>query len=131
MKNLKLTFLFFALTTLLFSCSKDGATGPAGANGATGATGATGNANVQIFTFNVDSSQWIADSANLQWGGLDTLPSTATVTGGVYLYLQDGSFWAALPHVEYGMTTEFEFDPTTKILNIQTADARGQAMISN
>jgi hypothetical protein len=131
MKNFKFTFLIVALATLLFSCAKDGATGPAGTNGATGATGATGNANVEIFTFNIDSAQWLPDSANLQWGVLDTLPASANVTGGVYLYVQDVTFWAALPHVDYGMTTEFEFDPSTKILNIQSADARAQVMIAN
>lgn len=128
MKNLKLTFLTLAFATFLVSCSKDGATGPAGANGA---TGATGNANVEIFTFNVDNSSWIADSANLQWSTDYTLPSSANVSGGVFLYIKDGGNWAALPHVDYGQTFEFGYDPTTRIVEVQSADATAMTMIPN
>src|SRR5258706_1315309 len=116
------------IITIAFASCKKGDTGPAGPNGA---TGATGNANVQSLTFNIDSTQWVADSAGLQWGATYTLPAATNLSGGVFLYVQDDNNWAALPHVDYGITLEFNYDPATKIVEVQSADARASVMIPN
>lgn len=104
---------------------KKGDTGPAGP------AGAAGNANVQTYTYSVTSAQWVADAANLQWSVDYTLPAAAVLTGAVLLFIQDGSNWAALPHVDYGVTFEFGYDPTTKIIEVQSADAKAIKMIPN
>ena len=94
------------------------------------ATG-TNNNTVQTSTFTITAAQWVADSAGLQWGYLYTIPSGSNISGAVLLYLQDGTNWAALPHVDYGWTYEFEYDPTAKIMNVQIADAKASTLIPN
>ncbi len=116
------------IITIAFASCKKGDTGPAGP---TGATGTTGNANVWSSTFNIDSTQWVADSAGLQWGATYQLPAAASVSGGVFLYVQDDNNWAALPHVDYGITLEFNYDPATKIVEVQSADSHASVMIPN
>ena len=123
---MKTKFLLSAMMiTIAFASCKKGDIGPAGP------TGATGNASVQTFTFTIDSTQWDGDTVNLQWGATYTLPASTNVNGGVFLYVQDDNNWAALPHVDYGITTEFAFDPTTKIVEVQEAAATGAFMIPN
>ncbi len=86
---------------------------------------------VQNYTFNIDSIQWEKDTANKQWSAVYTLPASANVSGAVVLYVQDDSNWAALPHVDYGITTEFGFNPVTKVVEVQAADAKAAILIPN
>jgi hypothetical protein len=116
------------IITIAFASCKKGDTGPAGA---TGATGATGNANVQALTFTIDSTAWVADTTSLEWSAEYSLPSATNVSGGVFLYVQDDNNWAALPHVDYGIAVGFAFDPSTKIIEVQEADAAATAMVPN
>lgn len=126
-KSILIAFTVISVMLSVTGCKK-GDTGP---TGPAGAAGAAGNANVQIFTFSVTANQWVADTVNKQWSSDYTLPSTAIVTGAVLLYAQDGSNWAALPHVDYGVTFEFGYDPTTKIIEVQAADATAATMTPN
>jgi len=124
MKKSILAFAIIALILTFNACKK-------GDTGAMGPAGADGNANVKSYTFSLLSTDWVADSANLQWSADHTLPSTIDLSGAVLLYVQDGSNWAALPHVDYGVTFEFGFDPATKIIEIQAADATATTMTAN
>jgi hypothetical protein len=110
---------------LIFNGCKKGDTGPAGP------TGPSGNTNVKAYNFSFTSTYWVADSANLQWGATYTLPSSADLSGAVLLYVKDDNNWAALPHVDYGITFEFGFDPAAKTIEIQAADATVLIMIAN
>ena len=123
-KSILLVFIAFALILTSNGCKK-GDTGPAGP------TGATGNANVQTFNFSVTNASWNADTAGLQWSADYSLPTSANVSGAVLLYVQDGTSWAALPHVDYGVTLEYKFDPTAKSIEVQAADSKATIMIGN
>jgi hypothetical protein len=120
-KTFHLVFIVIAILLTSIGCKK----------GDTGPTGATGNANVQTYTFSVTNSSWVADSAGLQWSTDYTLPSSVNVSGAVLLYVQDSTSWAALPHVDYGVTVEFKYDPSTEIIEVQAADAKAAIMIDN
>ncbi len=71
--NILFTTLIFAGASLLYSCSKDGETGPAGANGTNGingengTNGANGITNVKRFNYTVVLTDWtIVSSSNIQ-----------------------------------------------------------------
>ncbi len=128
-KTILLVFTAAAIILTSNGCKKDDDSNlqPSGNYVTTGSN----NNTVQSFTFDITSAMWSADSANLQWGAPYQLPTSLDMGGAVLLYAQDGSNWAALPHVDYGITYEFGYDPSAKIIEVQAADSRASVMIGN
>lgn len=123
--KIKILTVFTVIAGMLaFTGCKKGDTGPAGP---------PGNANVQAYTFNVYASDWTANNVNKEWYVDLTLPAGADVSGAVLVYLQydSYSYWAALPHVDFGITFEYGFDPSTYVVEVQSQDAAYTSMIPN
>ena len=124
MKKIFLIVFAVAMAIVTFDkCKKDTTTSyqPSGNYAIAGAN----NNTVQSYSFNIPTAHWIADSVNLLWKSINQLPASLDLGGAVLLYSQDSSNWAALPHVDYGWTYEFGYDPTSRIMQVQVADSRG------
>ena len=117
-KNILLAFTIIVVIFTLIECQK-------------GDMGLAGNANVKSYTFSVISSQWSSDPASKEWSTDYTLPSTADVSGGVFLYAQDSVSWSALPHVDYGVAYSFTYDPTKKTIEVVASDAMAAYLVPN
>ena len=120
-KTIFLGFIITAIAFLLVGCSKDDA-GPAGP---------AGNANVKTYTYSVTNADWIPDSVNHKWTADHTFASSVDFSGAVLLYVQDGSNWAALPRVNFGISFEYGFDLSTKIMEVQAADVMSMTLVAN
>lgn len=109
------------LTT--FSCKK----GDPGPQGLPGTNGKDGNANVQSFSFT--TSAWILVGS--YWYYDYNLPSGTNMNGGVFMYLQSGTTYAALPLTVNDEEYLYSYDTSAGQVEADVQSASGSTAISN
>jgi hypothetical protein len=102
MNTIKFTLAALLAISVLYSCSKQGPTGPQGEQGVAGPAGPQGNANVSGQTFYITPSQWtflngqysVLLTDNALTSGIDSAGSVD-----VYLSTDGANSWTPIPSI--------------------------------
>lgn len=130
MKFLLVCVALAGILTSTNGCKKD-SSATDGTSVASGTTGTIGNASVQTLNFSIENTNWTENAASRLWVVEYFLPYSGIENGSLRLYMLLGSKWVALPYINEGITYQFGYTPSTKMIEIQAVEPRIKTVTAN